>query len=82
MSGRPYRPIDCGLHDILLDRATRRVVEAIRHRAVDGSHATTTDRIVDVYTEDGAECLRTAGGVVVRLDDLRGVGDVEFPAAG
>lgn len=79
MSGRPYRPIDCGLHDILLDRATRRVVVAIRHRAPDGSEATTTDRIVDVYTAEGAEYLRTAGGVVVRLDELLGVGEVEFP---
>lgn len=81
MSGRPYRPIECGLHDILLDRATRQVVEAIRHRAADGSETITTDRIVDVYTAEGAEYLRTAGGVVVRLDDLRGVGAVEFPAA-
>lgn len=83
MTDRPYRPIDCGLHDLLLDRATRRLSVEIVHHGPDGVERVVIDRIVDVYTEAGAEYLRSAAGVVIRLDDLLRVDGIDFvPGAG
>lgn len=79
MTTDPYRPIDCGLHDRLLDWATRGVRIDIRYRAASGQEASIRDVLLDVWTEAGAEYLRTSGGVVIRLDALLEVEGFRFP---
>ena len=73
----PYQPIDCSLHDRLEDLAVRRRPVRIRHRdgsasgdGVGGDVVELDDVIVDWFARDGAEYLRTAGGVEIRLDRI------------
>lgn len=76
MSG-DYRPIDCGLHDRLEAAATVRRTGLLRyfdgHRLVE-----VRDRLADVFARDGAEFVRTAAGVEVRLDDIVSFDGVVF----
>ena len=50
----------------------------MRYRDATGNEDSLGDVIVDVWTENGAEYLRTAGGAVIRLDALLQVEDVPF----
>ena len=71
-----YRPIDCSLHDQLEAAATlRRTVQIVYER--DGETIETADRILDIFTRDGAEFLKLSA-TEVRLDDLRIVDGVAF----
>lgn len=68
-----YLPIDCALHDELLALATFRRVTEIAHLDERGEERTVRDTIVDVFARAGAEYLRTAGGLEIRLDRLTAV---------
>jgi hypothetical protein len=75
----PYHPIDCGLHDGLLALATRGTRVVLRyHGAEPAQVCETEDRIVDVFTRDGAEWLRTGDGVEIRLDRLIRAGELRL----
>lgn len=69
----PYQPIDCALHDRLLDWATRRRPLYIEYTDAAGKTVQTAGVIVDVYTRGRAEFLRLADGQEIRLDRLRRV---------
>jgi transcriptional antiterminator Rof (Rho-off) len=75
-----YHPIDCGLHDRLLAIATLRRTVGLRFLDGDGVPVEARDRVVDVFTRDGAEYLRTSEGTEVRLDRLLEVDGVPFGA--
>lgn len=66
-----YRPIDCSVHDELLALATLGRVTDIAFQDERGEEQAVRDRIADVFTRSGAEYLRTAGGLEIRLDRLR-----------
>ncbi|MBK8231556.1 MAG: hypothetical protein IPK72_13450 [Candidatus Eisenbacteria bacterium] len=66
----PYRPIDCGEHDRLLDLSTRRRSCALRYRDDSGVVLSLTTHIADVFTRAGAEFLTTGDGRDIRLDRL------------
>lgn len=70
---RPYRPIDCALHDRLEAAATLGRTVRIAFRTEGDGVEAIEDRIVDVFARDGAEFVRTAGGRVIRLDRLESV---------
>ena len=73
-----YRPIDCSLHDQLEAAATlRRTIHIVYER--DGEIVETADRILDIFTRDGAEFLKLST-TEVRLDELRIVDGVPFNA--
>lgn len=76
-----YEPIDCSDHDRLESLATLRQIARISYRDPDGGLREVEDLIEDVYSRDGAEYLRTAGGEEVRLDALVSV-DGKRRAAG
>jgi len=63
-------PLDCHVHDVLEAAATRgvRVHLVIEDNA--GCRREEQGRIVDFFTRDGAEFLRTDEGVEIRLDRL------------
>lgn len=65
-----YEPIDCGVHDELLARATLRQPTEITYLGDGGGTATVTDVIEDVFTRQGAEYLRLGDGVEIRLDKI------------
>lgn len=73
----PYRPIDCGLHDELLARATLGRPTEITYLDQDGVQRTVRDRIVDVFARERAEYLRLAGGLEIRLDKLVSVDGIK-----
>lgn len=73
-----YHPIDCGLHDELQLRAMRGRPVAVRFVDADGTPHTRVDRLVDVFTKDGAEYVGTASGEVIRLDRLVEVDGIAF----
>lgn len=74
----PYRPIACGLHDRLEAHAVLGDRVTILARGPDGTRRTIEDRLVDVFSRDGEEFVRTAGGEEIRLDHLESVGGVSF----
>jgi Rho-binding antiterminator len=75
---RVYHPIDCSLHDRLEAAATLRKIVAISYRNSQGELVEIEDRILDIFTRDGAEYLRLNGASEIRLDDLRSVDGVVF----
>src|SRR5688572_4559625 len=75
---RVYRPIDCSLHDRLEAAATSRNIVAISYRTFQGELVEIEDRIVDIFTRDGAEYLRLSDASEIRLDDLRSVDGILF----
>ena len=79
MNSKPvYRPIDCSLHDRLEAAATLRKIVAISYRTPQGELVEIEDRILDIFTRDGAEYLRLSGASEIRLDDLCSVDGVVF----
>lgn len=68
-----YRPIDCSVHDRLESFSVLRTPCRIDFQAADGTTRVVTGRIIDVFTHDGAEYLRTDDGTEIRLDQLRTV---------
>jgi transcriptional antiterminator Rof (Rho-off) len=77
-TGEPYRPIDCSLHDELEAAATLRKTVRISYRASQGGLVEIEDRILDIFTRDGAEYVQLSRGAEVRLDDLRSVDGLSF----
>lgn len=78
----PYKPIDCDVHDRLLERATLRRPTEVTYRNDQGSLAVCHDVIEDVFSRRGAEYVRLRSGVEVRLDKLirfRDSGDIGGP---
>lgn len=65
-----YEPIDCGVHDQFLEWATLRQPVAITYESNNGDTSVANDVIKDVYTKDGAEYLRLADGLEIRLDKI------------
>jgi Rho-binding antiterminator len=70
---RDYDPIDCSLHDRLEELATLRQPCDVEFRTEDGRRQTASGVIADVYSREGAEYLRLADGVAVRLDRIEAV---------
>lgn len=69
-NANPYKPIDCGFHDVLLELATfHRVVEII-FRDESGQIQTFHDQIKDVFTRAGEEFMLIGRGQLIRLDHL------------
>ena len=77
MSRKPYKPIDCTLHDHLESAATLGTVVVIVYDQ-GGQRIEVEDRLTDVYTKDKEEFLETAGGLRIRLDMLVSVDGVPF----
>lgn len=73
-----YSPIACELHDRLESAATLRQVVRIVVAEPGVAPREFDDRIVDVFTREGAEFIRTRGGEVIRLDRLDSVDGVPF----
>lgn len=72
-----YEPIQCGLHDIIEDRIVRRV-DCVVVYCVDKKTLSYIERLVDVFSRDGAEFVKFEQGDLVRLDRLLSVDDVDF----
>jgi len=68
---RPYKPIDCSFHDVLLAKATRK--EKCRFAfEVSAEHPLHVEgKIVDVYTKAGEEFMQLDNGQTFRLDSLK-----------
>lgn len=65
-----YRPIDCGVHDELLARATLGRPAEIVYIDEDSVQRTVRDRIVDVFARERAEYMKLASGLEIRLDKM------------
>lgn len=74
-----YRPIDCGVHDELLARATLGRPAELVYVGEDGVRHSVKDRIVDVFARDRAEYLRLASGLEIRLDKLVSLDGTPLP---
>lgn len=73
-----YIPINCGFHDLLLDRATRRSVVELVY-LVGGKPQTKHTTFKDVYTKQKEEFLLLSDGEIIRLDHIVSVDGVELP---
>ena len=74
----PYRPIACGLHDILEDRIVRRCVSRVEWIEESGALLEYTGRLRDIVVQGGEEGLLLADGRRIRLDRLRRVDETDF----
>ena len=82
-----YEPIDCNVHDQLLERATLGQPTEVRYEADDTAGQSVREErvahgiIEDVFTREGAEYLRIAGAssapIEIRLDKIVHFGDDE-----
>ena len=77
MDDKPYKPIDCTLHDRIEAHASMHEVVGIVYREGD-SVVETRDRITDWFARDGAEFMRTAGGLTLRLDRIASIDGIAF----
>jgi Rho-binding antiterminator len=67
---REYKPIACGLHDELELRALRKSKVEILYTDESNSVQTISCVIVDVFSKDKVEYLKTDKGFFIRLDDI------------
>ena len=64
-----YKPINCSFHDLLLDRASRKVISEIVYTAEEKRN-TYRGKIVDVFSSKGEEFLEGEKEFVIRLDQI------------
>ena len=69
----PYKPIDCSIHDRIEDAATRGEVVRIVYETCERQKEV-NDVVLDWFTRDGEEFMRTRSGLVLRLDQLTAIG--------
>lgn len=77
MSDEPYRPIACGLHDVLEAHATRRHRCRLRHHTEHGERVA-EGVITDIYARAGVEYLRLDDGTEIRLDRITSIDGQPF----
>ena len=77
-SDDPYVPIACSLHDHLEAAATLGQPVSLRYLTPEGEAETRDERIVDLPTRQGAEYLKLASGLELRLDRILEVNGVPF----
>lgn len=65
-----YKPIACGLHDELELRALRKNRVWLTYLDESGNINTLSCIIIDIFSKDKAEYLRTDEGITIRLDDI------------
>jgi transcriptional antiterminator Rof (Rho-off) len=66
---KPYIPISCSFHDILLDRSTRK--KEVRIVYLEGEEKLEQIGIIeDVFTKNKVEYLQVRNGPIIRLDAL------------
>lgn len=73
-----YKPIDCNYYDLLLDRSTKKAIVHLEY-VCENKNLCTADQIVDVYTKEKAEYLKTLKGLVIRLDHIVQVDNIYRP---
>jgi len=74
---KKYIPIDCGFHDLLLDRATRRSVVELEYLDSNAQATTKATVIKDVYTKQKEEFLLMDDGEIIRLDQIVSVDGIK-----
>ena len=75
-----YLPIDCGFHDILLDRTTRNSVIELEYLVEEVVQLKRTT-LKDVYSKEGEEFLLLKDGEIVRLDRIKSVDGIPLQAS-
>lgn len=70
-----YVPIDCNVHDQLLERATLRRPTTVEFHDEGQGRSVVQDVIVDVFSREGAEYMRLGSGKEIRLDKIVSFGD-------
>ena len=75
---KEYKPIACGLYDELELRALRKQRISLVYK--DDNHVLKTIDciIMDLFSKDKVEYLKTDAGLIIRLDDLVAVDNISF----
>ena len=77
MSSDKYRPINCSLHDYLLDRASKKANVRLEFKS-ESETETYTGRILDIFSTNGEEYLKGEDNFLIRLDRIRRMDDISF----
>ena len=72
-----YKPIDCNFHDLILDRATKKVIVDLEYNFSNGIQKKET-KFKDVYTKSGEEFLLIEEGEIIRLDQILSVDGIKL----
>lgn len=73
-----YQPIDCNFHDILLDRATRKIKVNLKY-LLDNQPIEKQVIFKDVNTKSKEEFLVLEDGETIRLDKIISVDQIILP---
>ena len=73
MKRTDYTPPSCSFHDELESHAVRREVVRIEFQDLEGAEHEVVGTIADIWSEAGAEYLRTDDGTTLRLDRVKAV---------
>lgn len=74
-----YKPIQCGLYDILEDRIVRRVPCTLVFQKENETEAQSySGRLMNVFSQGGAEFLMLEQGKLIRLDYILKLDEIDF----
>ncbi len=74
-----YKPIQCGLYDILEDRIVRRVPCTLVFQKENEAEPQSYDgRLMNVFSQGGAEFLMLEQGKLIRLDYILKLDEIDF----
>jgi Rho-binding antiterminator len=76
---QPYLPINCGFHDILLEKATLKIYCKIQYFSEIDEFITLNAVIKDIYTKNKEEFMLLATGEIIRLDKIVSVNEFISP---
>lgn len=75
---KPYKPISCDFHELLLAKATLKERCYIVYTS-SAEEIKIESIIIDVYTKSGEEFMLLENGTIIRLDHIISLNDTHLP---
>ena len=75
---KKYIPINCGFHDQLLDRITRRSFVKLEY-VTNGTTTVKNTIFKDIYTHKKEEFILLKNGEIIRLDHIISIDGIQRP---
>ncbi len=70
-----YKPIDCGLYDYIESAIIKKEKVDLEFYDEAGRALKSKDLLIDVFSKDKVEYLKTYSGLIIRLDNLIKIDD-------
>lgn len=70
-----YKPIDCGFYDYIESAIIKKEKVDLEFYDEAGNSVKSKDLLIDVFSKDKVEYLKTYSGLIIRLDNLIKIDD-------